>query len=101
MGAIHVDINRSQITDFCRKWKIKRMSLFGSVIRDDFRPDSDVDVLIDFASDINWSSYDYFTLLEEIKELFQRRVDIAHEGTIRNPIKNRCIHEHMETIYES
>ncbi len=77
------------------------MSLFGSIVRGDFRPDSDVDVMIAFAIDIDWSSYDYFAMLGEIKNLFHRRVDVIHEGTVRNPIKNRCIRECMETIYES
>ncbi len=101
MAFSHVKIDHSRMKEFCRKWIIKLMALFGSVLRDDFRPDSDVDVMVSFAPDIDWSSYDYFALLDEIKDLFQRPVDVVHEEAIRNPIKNRCMHEHMEIIYES
>lgn len=44
MGIIRIPLDRARLTDFCRKWKITRMAFFGSVLRDDFRPDSDVDV---------------------------------------------------------
>lgn len=101
MATIHMDIDRSRIVEFCKKWKITRMAFFGSILRDDFRPDSDVDVLVKYAPDIDWSSYDYFAMLEEIKALFARPVDVVEEGTIRNPIKRRCIYENVEVIYES
>ena len=77
------------------------MALFGSVLRDDFRPDSDVDVMVAFASNIDWSSYDYFTMREEIESLFKRPVDVVEQGTVRNPIKRRCMEENLEVIYDS
>lgn len=77
------------------------MALFGSVLRDDFRPDSDVDVLVAFASDIDWASYDYLAMREEIETLFERPVDVVEEGAIRNPIKLRCIYENLEVIYDA
>ena len=54
--AIHID--RETIADFCRRWKIRQLSLFGSVLRRDFAADSDVDVLIQFADDVHWSLLD-------------------------------------------
>ena len=77
------------------------MALFGSVLRDDFRPDSDVDILVRYAPEIDWFSYDYFSMKDDIEAIFARPVDIVEEGTIHNPIKRRCIHENLETIYES
>lgn len=101
MVKIHVDFDRRRLVDFCRKWKITRLAFFGSVLRDDFRSDSDVDVMVRFAPDIDWSSYDYFAMREEIEDLFARPVDVVEEGTIRNPIKRRCIYENLEVVYES
>ena len=101
MATVHIALDRQRIKDFCRKWKITRMALFGSVLRDDFRPDSDVDVLVKYASDVDWPCYDYFAMRDDIEALFARPVDIVEEGTIRNPIKRRCIYENLETVYES
>lgn len=101
MVKIHVDFDRRRLVDFCRKWKITRMAFFGSVLRDDFRPDSDVDVMVSFAPGIDWFSYDYFGMKEEIESLFGRSVDVIEEGAIRNPIKRRCIYENLEVVYES
>jgi predicted nucleotidyltransferase len=50
-----ITIDKNQIEIFCKKWKIKEFSLFGSVIREDFMPDSDVDVLVSFTADAHWS----------------------------------------------
>ena len=52
---MNIDIPKETIAAFCQKWKIVEFSLFGSVLRDDFRPDSDVDVLVSFAPDAEWS----------------------------------------------
>lgn len=54
-----------------------------------------------YSFDIDWGSYDYLTMREEIEDLFQRPVDVVEEGTVRNPIKRRCIEENKEVIYES
>jgi hypothetical protein len=57
-GKCRIDIPTDMIADFCRRWKIKELDLFGSVLRDDFRADSDVDVLVEFSSDATWSLFD-------------------------------------------
>ncbi len=51
MTIPHIAIPRNKLTEFCRKWKIREFALFGSVLRDDFRPDSDIDVLVTFSDD--------------------------------------------------
>uniref|UniRef100_A0A7V6DP99 Nucleotidyltransferase n=1 Tax=Desulfobacca acetoxidans TaxID=60893 RepID=A0A7V6DP99_9BACT len=60
-------IGKEKIEDFCRRWKISEFSLFGSVLRGDFRPDSDVDVLVSFAPDIPWSLFDW---IEQYRDKF-------------------------------
>ncbi len=101
MATIHIPIDRSRIMNFCKKWKITRMAFFGSVLRDDFRPDSDVDVMVVFSPDSHWSLFDVIDMKLELELMFKRAVDILEEGTIRNPIKRRCIYENLETVYES
>jgi len=51
---MNIKIPKEEIADFCRKWKIAELSLFGSVLRDDFRPDSDIDLLVTFSRDAEW-----------------------------------------------
>ena len=101
MTKAHIAIDRSRIADFCRKWKISRMALFGSVLRSDFQPRSDVDVMVAFGSDSHWSLFDVVDMKFELEAMFKRDVDIVEDGTIKNPIKRRCIYENLEVIYES
>jgi predicted nucleotidyltransferase len=54
-----IDIPKEKMGDFCRKWKIVEFSLFGSVLREDFRPGSDVDILVTFSRDAQWSLLDH------------------------------------------
>ena len=101
MATIHIPINRERIMEFCKKWKIIRMALFGSVLRGDFRPDSDVDVMVSFGPDSGWSLFDIVDMKMELESIFERDVDILEEGTIRNPIKHRCVYENLEVVYDS
>ena len=77
------------------------MAFFGSVLRDDFRPDSDVDVMVAFKPDSQWSLFDIVDMKLELEKMFKRDVDIVEDGTIKNPIKRRCIYENLEVVYES
>uniref|UniRef100_B8HST2 DNA polymerase beta domain protein region n=1 Tax=Cyanothece sp. (strain PCC 7425 / ATCC 29141) TaxID=395961 RepID=B8HST2_CYAP4 len=67
----------AQIAEFCQRWHIIEFALFGSVLRDDFRPDSDIDVLVTFSSNSSWSLFDWVDMKDELEALFGRRVDIA------------------------
>lgn len=55
--SARIPIDREKIAEFCRRWKITEFALFGSVLREDFRPDSDVDVLVTFAPDAEWGLF--------------------------------------------
>ena len=101
MAKIHVDFDRAKLIDFCRKWQINRLAFFGSVVRDDFKPDSDVDVMVSFKPDSHWSLFDIVDMQFELEVIFNRDVDIIEEGTIRNPIKRRCIYKDLQVVYES
>jgi predicted nucleotidyltransferase len=94
MPHIAIDYDKEKLRDFCRKWKITEFSFFGSVVRDDFGPDSDVDVLVTFAADARWSLFDMTDMKDELQSLFGRPVDLltrrAVEGSL-NPIRKRSI----------
>lgn len=64
MSPARVDIPRERIAEFCRKHRIRTLSLFGSALREDFRPDSDVDVLVSFAEDARYSLFDLAAMEE-------------------------------------
>ena len=72
-----IPIDQAKIEEFCKKWKIVEFSLFGSVLRDDFRPDSDVDVLVSFANDAHIRLRDISQAERELRSLFGRNVDFV------------------------
>ena len=93
---------KEKIIEFCRRWKITEFALFGSVLRDDFGPTSDVDVLVTFASDARWSLLDHVEMQDELMALFGRKVDLVSRRGIersRNPIRRRDILDSAEIIY--
>jgi len=93
-------ITNEEVEAFCRRWKIARFSLFGSVLRNDFGPDSDVDVLISFAPAAEWSLWDWSAMVEELRELFGREVDVIEESGLRNPFRRHEILRTRDVIYE-
>jgi len=96
-AKVHLPLDR--IADFCRRWKITEFSLFGSVLRDDFRPDSDIDVLVSLAPDATWSSFDWVEMRDELAALFGRRVDLVSKRGLRNPFRRHAILTSREIIY--
>jgi predicted nucleotidyltransferase len=99
MVSPNIDLPTQQITDFCRKWKITEFALFGSILRDDFRPDSDVDVLIEFAENAGWSLFDWVDMIDELKSIFKRDVDLVSKRGLRNPFRRHAILTTREVIY--
>jgi len=91
--------DQRQIAEFCRKWQITEFALFGSVLRDDFGPDSDVDVLVSFAADDPWSLLDIVSMIDELKVIFGRDVDLVEKGAIRNPFRRHSILTTKEIVY--
>jgi predicted nucleotidyltransferase len=77
MSTPRIPIPHQAVADFCRKWKITEFALFGSVVRDDFGPDSDVDVLVSFAPDVRYSLFDLVDMEDELRAIFGRDVDLV------------------------
>jgi predicted nucleotidyltransferase len=76
MSKPNINLPGSQIADFCQRWHIRELALFGSVLRDDFRPDSDLDILVTFAPEANWSLLDHLRMERELATLLNRKIDL-------------------------
>ena len=94
---------RERIEEFCRKWKVLRLELFGSALRDDFRPDSDVDLLVTFEPDADWGVFDDLAMEEELEAVLGREVDLIRREAIEespNRFRRKAILESAEVVYE-
>jgi predicted nucleotidyltransferase len=87
---VRVPIDLVAISDLCRRWRVMELSLFGSVLRDDFRPDSDIDVLVTFAADAPWSLLDLVTLREHLRQILGREVHLVEQEALRNPFRRQA-----------
>ncbi len=99
---VRIPIYRAEIESFCRKWQIREFSFFGSVLRDDFLPESDVDVLVDFAPEARWSLLDLGEMTEDLRDLFGRDVDLLTRKQVErseNYIRRREVLRFLESIY--
>jgi uncharacterized protein len=94
MPHVAIDYDKERLRDFCRRWKIAEFSLFGSVVRDDFGPESDVDVLVTFAPDAPWTLSSWLEMQRELEAIFQRRVDLIERDAVEhsdNRFRKRAI----------
>jgi len=97
-----IAIDQQKIEAFCRRWRIRELALFGSVLREDFRPDSDVDVLVTFVEGTHWSLLDMVTMQEELRETIGREVDLVERRAVErseNYIRRRHILQSLEQVY--
>ena len=97
-----IPIDEQAIAEFCRKWGIRELALFGSILTDYFRPDSDVDVLITFAEpdpDLGpWGEH-LEIMRAELESVFGRRVDLVQKKLIRNPFRRYHILTTRRVLY--
>lgn len=87
------------LAEFCRKWRVRELSVFGSVLRDDFRPDSDVDVLVSFEPAADWSLLDFVMMREELAGLVGRDVDLVEQEALKNPYRRAAILKSKRVLY--
>ncbi|HEX8171555.1 MAG TPA: nucleotidyltransferase domain-containing protein [Thermoanaerobaculia bacterium] len=87
MPDIAIDVDKARLRDFCRRWKITEFALFGSVTRpEEFREDSDVDVLVSFEADAPWSLLDMVDMREELIDVFEREVDLVERRGVERSL---------------
>ena len=97
-----VNLDRQSLAAFCRRWRIRELSLFGSALRDDFRPDSDLDVLVSPEPGATWSLMDLGTMREEVIELAGRPVDLIVRRAVEespNWIRRKAILDSAEVVF--
>lgn len=97
MTVHNMEIPEKQIAEFCRSKGIRRLALFGSVLRDDFRPDSDIDVFIEFQPDIR-VGLAFIRIQDELSVLLGRPVDLHTAGSLSKYFRDQVFKE-METLY--
>lgn len=95
---IRINLDQSKIEDFCRRSNIRRLAFFGSVLRDDFRPDSDVDVLVEFEPE-HVPGLAFFSMEVELSNLLGRKVDL-NTPQFLSPEIRRKVEKEAEVRYE-
>jgi predicted nucleotidyltransferase len=99
---MNIEIPREKIEAFCRKWKIREFALFGSVLRDDFRPDSDVDVLVEFTEDADPTYRQWLAMEDELRAMVSgRAVDLVEKAMVVNPFRRRHILHGSTVVYRA
>ena len=102
MADAQIVIPREHISDFCQRWKVTELALFGSALRGDFLPESDVDVLVSFASEARWSLFDLVVMEGELQAILGREVDLVERTAVEqaeNYIRRKSILSNIEVIY--
>lgn len=100
VGAL--EVSEAKLREFCRKWRITEFAVFGSVLREDFSPKSDVDVLVTFEDGARWRYEDLWDMKQELAALFGRDVDLAQRKLVEsdeNWLRRRRILDSANTLY--
>jgi predicted nucleotidyltransferase len=90
--SIRIPVDRRRIAEFCRKHHIRKLSFFGSVLRDDFGPESDVDALVEFEPG-HTPGLAFFSIERELSELLGRKVDLNTAGFLNRRIRDEVLKE--------
>lgn len=95
---IKLIISKDKVAEFCKDNQIRKLSLFGSALREDFRPDSDIDVLVEFEPDarIGW---EFVQIQEGLSQLFGREVDLNTPKSLSKYFRSKVL-QTAEVIYE-
>ncbi|MDX2199951.1 MAG: nucleotidyltransferase domain-containing protein [Phycisphaerae bacterium] len=99
MEKPEIRVSGAALADICQRWRIVELSLFGSGLRSDFGPESDIDLLVVFDPAATWSTMDLVDLQAELKMLFGRPIDLVEKSTLRNPFRRRSILANLKVLY--
>ena len=94
-----IKLPAAEIEAFCRKYGVAEFALFGSVLRDDFGPESDVDVMLKFKPGHGFTFENPPDIQDELQAIFGRRVDVIEMGRIRNPVRRNAIMSSYRVVY--
>ena len=102
MNKTKFTIPKAKLAEFCRRWNISELALFGSALCEDFRPDSDVDILVSFAPQARVTLFDMAQMQAELKEIFKRDVDLVSKRGLersRNYLRRKQILGSAQVIH--
>jgi predicted nucleotidyltransferase len=102
MGDVSIAIREDRVTDYCRRWKVAEMAIFGSALREDFGPDSDIDILVLFNADARWSLFDLVRMEEELETILGRAVHLVPRQAVEqseNYVRRKSILDNSEVVY--
>lgn len=102
MKKAKVTIPRDRLAEFSRRWNISELALFGSALREDLRPDSDVDVLVSFSPEARVTLFDMARMQAELEEIFGRHVDLVSKRGLensRNSLRRKQILDSAQVIH--
>ena len=102
MNKAKFTIPKAKLSEFCRRWNISELALFGSALREDFRPDSDVDVLVSFAPQARVTLFDMAQMQNALKDIFKREVDLVSKRGLensRNYLRRKQILDSAQVIH--
>lgn len=91
MGQLAIDIPRAPLRALCRKYRVKELAVFGSALGSDFRPDSDIDLFVEFEENAHIGFIKFAALQQELSEIFGRKVDLVPKRGIKNVIRDDII----------
>jgi len=94
-----IEIPRESIVGLCRRFRIRRLALFGSILRDDFSPESDIDVLVEFEPGAT-PGFGFITIQDELSEIFDRRVDLHTPASLSKYFRDEVRRE-AEALYDA
>jgi predicted nucleotidyltransferase len=96
--TLHLDVDRRAIAAFCRRHHIRRLAVFGSALRDDFRPDSDIDLLVEFEPEHTPGLIGLGAIEQELGRLLGRRADLVTEKALSRYFRDHVL-AHAEPVY--
>ncbi|MBI3961063.1 MAG: nucleotidyltransferase domain-containing protein [Chloroflexi bacterium] len=102
MNPILQKLQSKAVADYCRRWQVVELAVFGSVLRDDFSDESDVDLLLTFDDSAQGTLYEYVLMKEEMEKLLNRDVDLIDRRALqrsKNRIRREEIEQTAKTIY--
>lgn len=95
-----IEEKKSELLDICRRHHVRRLDVFGSMVRGDFTPSSDIDFIVEFDESVANNRFDnYFHLLDSLKKLFGRQVDLIEPGGLQNPYFIECLERTRRPVY--
>jgi predicted nucleotidyltransferase len=102
MSKVKIKVPKTKIAEFCKRWNVAEFAIFGSALSKDFRPDSDVDIMVSFAPNVSVSLFELARMQDELQQIFGRDVDLVTRNGVensRNYIRRKAILESAQVIH--